>query len=240
MAASLEVTPHYRLALRGGFEFRNRDVTGTIDGLGMDERNSGVFSLGAVIRPLDRRYRNQIRVDAFVARDSIAGEYDFHGSTAALLNRIDLDVSGRTTLDFAISGGTLRGDAPVDHYFMLGLGGITGHELRGHEAAGAGRYGQAPMGTDFVLVNTDVEHRLTTIPLFNALSIPYVHVNFMTFFDMARTFDRKNIFTENVWYRDVGAGLRFETPTSTFTVLYGRDTVGNGNVFYGYVEPTLW
>jgi hypothetical protein len=62
----------------------------------------------------------------------------------------------------------------------------------------------------------------------------------MTFFDMARTFDRKNIFTENVWYRDVGAGLRFETPTSTFTVLYGRDTVGNGNVFYGYVEPTLW
>lgn len=240
MAVSMEVTPHFRLAFSGGFEFRNRDATGTLDGLGMDDRNSGVFSLGTRIRPVEGRYRNQLRLEAFAARDSIIGEYDFHGMTAAVLNRIDLGESGRTVFDFAVSAGTLRGDAPVDHYFVLGLGDITPHELRGHEAADGGRYGQAPMGTDFVLVNTDVEHRLLTVPLFNALSIPYVHVNSMVFFDAARTFDRRRIFTQNVWYKDIGVGLKFETPTAAFTVLYGRDLVGNANTFYGYVEPTIW
>ena len=240
LAFNVGVTPHYRVELHGGLEYRNRDVTGTIGVLGMDQRNSGTLSFGTVLRPVDRRYKNQIRLDAFVARDSLLGDFDFNGGTARFINRFEIRKSSHTLLDISLSGGTLRGNAPVDHYFILGLGSVTEHALRAHVASDGGRYGQAPMGTDFVLLNTDLEYRVATIPLFNTLSIPYIHVKAMAFFDSGKTFDRQRVFSQNVWYKDAGAGLGFETPTHSFTILYGRDFVGNEHSFYAYVEPNIW
>jgi tetratricopeptide (TPR) repeat protein len=236
----IEVTPHYRVEVHGGLEYRNRDVTGSLPGLGMDALNSATISAGTIIRTADGRYQNQLRGDLFAARRSILGDYDFEGGTAGILNRLEIDRESQTYLNLALSGGTVRGTPPIDHYFILGLGDVTPHVLRGHVASNAGRYGQSPMGTDFVLVNADLERKIATVPLFNTLSLPYVHIRLMGFFDTGKTFDRQRVFSQDTWYRDTGFGVRFVTPTDTFTLLYGRDLVGHENSFYAYVEPKIW
>ena len=68
--------------------------------------------------------------------------------------------------------------------------------LRGHTAADHGRYGRAPTGTDFVLVNTNIERHLATLPLFNTVNIPFIGVNWEVFFDGAKTWDRNRIFQQ--------------------------------------------
>jgi tetratricopeptide (TPR) repeat protein len=242
IALDVRATPDYRVELHGGIEYRNRDVTGTlpVSGLGMDSRNSGTLRAGTILRLFETdRYRNQLRADTTLARASLLGDFDFQGGTLAILNRVTID--DRTLADFSISGGTLRGEVPIDHYYILGLGNdITPFHLRSHVANDAGRYGQAPMGTDFVLINSDIERRIATLPLFNTLSFPYVEIKLTGFVDAGRTFDRQRVFEQDVWYKDAGLGLRFETPTSAFTMLYGRDFTGHDNSFFAYVEPTIW
>ena len=236
----LRVIPHYKAEIRGGFEYRNRDVTGTIPGLGLDERNSATLKLGTVLRPLTGRYRNQIRANVFIARESILGHFDFSGGSIQLANRVYLDNDDRTTLDLSLAGGVARGELPIDHYFVLGLGSVTDYPLRAHVSSGEGHYGRSPTGTDFVLVNTDIRHRLVTVPLFDTLGIPFVQISAMAFYDSARVFDHQRVLSQEKWFHDVGAGLRFETPTTSFTALYGRDTTGGRNAFYGYVEQRFW
>lgn len=242
IALDVRTTPDYRIQLHGGIEYRNRDVTGTlaVPGLGVDSRNSGVLEAGTILRLVESdRFLNQLRADTTLARASLLGDFDFHGGTLAILNRVTID--DRTLVDFSITGGTLHGEVPLDHYYILGLGNdITPFHLRAHVANDGGRYGQAPMGTDFVLINSDIERRIATLPLFNTLSFPYVQIKVTGFFDAGRTSDHQQVFTEDVWYKDAGAGLRFETPTSAFTMLYGRDFTGHDNSFFAYVEPTIW
>ena len=237
---NIRAIPHYQAEVRGGFEYRNRDVTGSVPGLGMDGRNSATLTIGTTIRPLTGRYKIQILADAFIARESILSDFDFSGGSVQFANRLELDDGARTTFDFSVTGGTARGELPVDHYFILGLGSVAQHRLRGHVASDHGKYGQAPMGTDFVLVNTDIKHRLLTVPLFDTLGVPFIEVKVMAFYDAAKVSDRQRIFRQDEWMHDVGAGIRFETPTNSFTALYGRDTVGGENAFYGYFERRFW
>ncbi len=236
----LKLTPVHQVEIDLGFEYRNRDSTGSIAVLGMDERNSGMLDFDMILNTVDGRYNNKLRAKGFLARDSLLGDFNFSGGSVEIANRFHITENARTVFDWSVTGGTSRGDLPVDHYFILGLTSLTDYRLRGHVASDGGRYGNAPMGTDFVLLNTDIEHRLVTIPLFNTLSIPFIEVKALGFFDSAKTFDRQRVFRQGEWLNDVGAGLRFETPTSAFTILYGRDTNGGENNFYGYVERRLW
>ncbi len=240
VGVNLKLTPVHQVEIDLGFEYRNRDATGSIAVLGMDDRNSGALDVGMVFKTADGRYKNQLRVNGFLARESLLGDFSFTAGSLEIANRFHITGDARTVFDWSVTGGTSRGDLPVDHYFILGLTSLSDHYLRGHVASDGGRYGKAPMGTDFVLLNTDIEHRLLRIPLFNALSIPFVDVKTLAFFDSAKTFDRQRVFRQGEWFNDVGAGLRFETPTSAFTILYGRDTNGGENNFYGYVERRFW
>lgn len=238
--ARLEAIPDYRVAVRAGFEYRNRDATGTLTSLDLDSRNTGVISGGITIRPIDRRLRNQIRVDGFIARDSILGDFDFSGGALVVANRIEFGERADSAFNFSVTGGTTRGELPFDHYFILGMGSVATHDLRGHVASDQGHYGHAPMGTDFVLMKSDVERRLMTVPLLGFAGIPFIEVHGMAFYDAARVFDRRRVFMQDDVFHDFGAGLRFETPTTTFTVLYGRDSTGGNNIIYGFVERELW
>jgi hypothetical protein len=96
------------------------------------------------------------------------------------------------------------------------------------------------MGTDFVLVNTDFERRLATIPFFNNLNIPYVQAKWEVFVDGAKTWDRQHVFQTSELLVDVGGGIRLETPTSSFNLTYGKSLRDGRNVFYGRVERRLW
>jgi hypothetical protein len=240
IGATLHAIPHYRLELGGGFEYRNRDAAGVLPGLALDERDTATFRVDVAVRPMDGRFKSRILAAGFIARQSVLGDFDFNGGTLQAANRLELDPGGRTTLDFSVTGGTARGNPPVDHYFILGLGSVADFKLRAHVASEDGHYGKAPIGTDFVLGNAELRHRLMTVPLFDTLGLPYIEVHAMGFYDAARVFDRKRVFRQDQWLHDLGAGLRFETATSSFTVLYGRDTAGGDNAYYGYVEGRFW
>ena len=232
----LNLTPVHQVEIDMGFEYRNRDATGSIAVLGMDDRNSATLNFGLVLNTVDGRYNNQLRFRGFLARKTLLGDFSFSGGSVEIANRIHITEDARTGFNWSVTGGTSRGDLPIDHYFILGLTSLTDHRLRAHVAFESGRYGKAPMGTDFVLLNTEIEHRLVTIPLFNALSIPLIEIKALGFFDSAKTYDRQRVFRQGEWFNDVGAGLRFETPTGAFTLLYGRDTHGGENIVYGYVQ----
>ncbi len=112
--------------------------------------------------------------------------------------------------------------------------------MRGHTVADHGRFGKGPTGTDFILFNSDFDRRLATLPFFNYVNIPFVAVKWMLFFDGAKTFDRNRIFQQGKLWLDTGGGLRFETPTHSFNVVYGRSLRDGTGVLYGYVEKRFW
>ena len=232
--------PNYRVEVGAGFEYRNRDAKGNLPELSVDNRKTGKFTVDTNLRLLDGVYQNRLRIEGFAARRSIIGDEQFAGGTAELANRITLSKDTRTNLDWSLKTGTARGQLPVEDYFVLGLDSPTENTLRGHTAADHGKYGFGPMGTDYVLVNSSIDRRLATIPLFNTLNIPFITVKWQVFFDGAKTWDRNRIFQPGKLLLDTGGGVRFETPTHAFNLIYGKSLRDGKNVFFGYYERRLW
>jgi outer membrane protein assembly factor BamA len=201
---------------------------------------TAIFGAEINLRLIDRLYQNRLHLEAFGARRAILGDTNFSGGVAELDNRVTLSRDTRTTLDWAVRGGTSRGALPVEDYFLLGLDTNPVNLLRGHMAEKHGRYGHGPMGTDFALVNTDVERRLATIPFFNTFNIPFLVVKWDLFFDGAKTWDRNHIFQPSKLLLDTGGGLRFETPTHSLNLVYGRSLREGNNVLFAYFERRLW
>jgi hypothetical protein len=48
--------------------------------------------------------------------------------------------------------------------------------------------------------------------------------------------DRANIFKEGKLYFDTGAALKFETPTHSLNMIYGKSLRDGRNVFYAYIQ----
>ncbi len=240
ISAQIRQIPHYRFEWSAGVEYRNRYAKGNLPELLTDSRNTGRFTAGTTIRLADGRYQNRLHLEAFAARRSILGDTNFSGGTAELNNRVTLSKDSRTFLDWNVKTGTARGRLPVEDYFVLGLDTHPSNLLRGHTAAQHGRYGHGPMGTDFALVNTDIERRIATLPFFNTVNIPFVTVKWEVFFDGARTWDRNRIFQQGKLLLDTGGGLRFETPTHSLNLVYGRSLRDGKSVLFGYVERRFW
>jgi hypothetical protein len=240
LSVHLKQIPHYRVEIGAGLDYRNRAASGDLPELATDSGNTGRFRLETNLRLADGRYQNRLHLEGFAARESVLGDTNFSGGIAELNNRLTLFNDSRTYLDWSVKGGTSRGSLPVEEYFMLGLDTSPRHPLRGHTISDHGTYGRGPMGTDFVLVNFDVDRRLATLPFFNTFNIPLVLVKWEVFLDGAKTFDRNRIFKQGKLWVDTGAGLRFETPTQSFNIVYGRSLRDGTAVFTAYVERRLW
>jgi hypothetical protein len=232
--------PHYRLEVSAGFEYTNRAASGNLPQLQTNSLNNSELFSETSIRLLDGQYQSLLQVRGFLARRFLFGDLHYSGGTAELHNRHTLDLDTRSYLDWRIKAGTARGTLPVEHYFVLGVEAYPENLLRGHATHKDGRYGSAPMGTDFVLVNVDFERRITTIPLFNMFNIPFITIKWQVFVDSAKTFDRNRVFQQGKLWVDTGAGMRFEIPSSSFNVGYGRSLRDGTGVFFGYVERRLW
>jgi len=232
--------PQYRVELAAGFEYRNRAAKGDIPGLFLDSLNTGKFSAGANLRLFDRAYQSQLRLEGFGARRSIIGNTQFAGGTAEFNNRVTLSKDSQTNFDWSLKGGTARGALPIEDYFVLGLDAPTTNLLRGHTTAVNGKYGNGPIGSDFVLVNTDIERRVARIPFFNNLNIPYFTVKWEVFVDGAKTWDRRHIFQTSKLLIDTGGGIRLEAPAESFNLVYGKSLSDGRNVFYAYYERRFW
>jgi len=207
MRVHLKHVPHYRVEIGGGLEYVNRAASGDLPELLTDSRNSGKVLAEATLRLADSRYQNRLYVEGFLARKSILGDLNFSGGTAELNNRWEISSDRQTYLDWTVKAGTARGQLPVEEYFVLGLDTHPRHLLRGHSTHVDSRYGSSPMGTDFALVNLDIERRILALPLFNTLNIPFITVKWEVFVDAAKTFDRSRLLQQGKLWIDTGAGL---------------------------------
>jgi outer membrane protein assembly factor BamA len=233
--------PHYRVELAAGFEYRNRYAKGNLPQLYTDNRKVAEFQFEVNLKPVDRVYQNRLHLEGFGARRSLLGDANFTGGVAELDNRVTLSRDTRTSLDWTAKAGTSRGALPVEDYFLLGLDYENPRNiLRGHTTEAHGRYGHGPMGTDFALLNTDLERRLATLPFFNTFNIPFMVVKWDLFFDAAKTWDRNRIFQPSKLLLDTGGGIRFETPTHSLNLIYGRSIRDGKNIVFAYFERRLW
>ena len=91
-----------------------------------------------------------------------------------------------------------------------------------------------------MLGNLDYERRLVTLPLFNTLNLPFVVVKAEVFLDSGKIWDRTDVFQNSKLLVDTGAGLKFETPTGSLNVVYGRSSRDGQSVLIGYIERRIW
>jgi tetratricopeptide (TPR) repeat protein len=238
--------PHYRFEWGVGFAYANRYAQGDIPQIATNSLNSALFLANTSVRLTDSgNYQNRLHLEGFLSRKSILSDFNFGGGTAELNNRITFSKPQREYLDWTIKGGTSRGARPFEEYFMLGVdilppNFLSENLLRGHKLARHGMYGNGPTGTDFVLGNLDYERRLVTLPLFNTLNLPFVVLKAEVFLDSAKVWDRTDVFQNSKLLVDTGAGLKFETPTGSLNVIYGRSLRDGQSVLIGYIERRIW
>jgi len=233
----LKYIPYFRIDIGGGFEYTNRAANGNLPPqLYIDSSNTGkvIYQIG--VRLSDSRYQNRIHIEGAIARKSLAGDLNYSTATVELNNRYLISKSTNTVFNWTMRGGISDGQLPVEEYFVLGLDMHAGNLLRAHPASDHGHYGNSPMGTSFALSNMDIERRIAIIPLFNSLNLPYLDVKGQIFLDSGQTEDRANIFKEGKLYFDTGAGLKFETPTHSLNMIYGKSLRDGRNVFYAYIQ----
>lgn len=215
----------HRVEIGGGVEYSNR--AGTTD--------VGRFLASARFTPLEGKYKSQVHLDGFVARASLLGDVNYSGTTLGLFNRLTVSEDSGTFVDWAVKGGTARGGLPVEDYFILGVDGETPYLLRGHVASDEGRYGRSPMGTDFVLINSDIERRLLTLPISKDMAIKGE-----LFVDAAKVFDRNRVFKQEGWFFDAGVAARIQLADTDLVLLYGRSLTEGTGVITGYIEHRFW
>jgi tetratricopeptide (TPR) repeat protein len=216
--------PDHRVELAAGVEYLKRSGADT-----------GRLLLSARFRPLDGIYKSQVRFDSFLARAAMLGDVDYTGGTIQTANRLVISETQNAFIDLSLKGGAARGRLPVEDYFMLGIDSETVDPLRAHLAADHGRYGRGPMGTDFVLINSDLEKRVAVLPILG--SVP---VHGEVFFDAAKVFDRYRRFPQRGWLLDTGIAARILLSDSDVVVLYGRNLRESRNVFTAYIERRFW
>ena len=232
----LKHIPHYRVELGAGFEYRNRTASGSQPGLALDSRNTGKLLLEASVLPVDGRYRSRIRAETFIARKAFLSDINYSGGTLEWNNRYFADPQGFSSVELTIKTGVSHGQIPVDDYFILGVRQSADNMLRGHNTTSKkGHYGNAPMATNFTLINTTFDRRIRRLPFFNVLNVPYVDLKWLVFVDGARTFDRAHIFNEGKILIDAGGGFRLETPTRMFNLTYGRSLRDGTGTLAAYV-----
>jgi hypothetical protein len=155
----LKAVPDYRFEIAAGFEFTNRRWSDGLPQPLANWNNSGKILLEAAVRPFDGTYQNRLRIQTFLARKSLMGASDYSGGTVELNNRFPLPRVEDATVEWTVKAGTSRGSLPLDEYFVLAADIASPNLLRGH-AAFRREYGAAPMGTDFVLTNIEVEGKV--------------------------------------------------------------------------------
>ena len=126
-----------------------------------------------------------------------------------------------------LDGGRIFGTAPFDDYFMLGMerDNDTDLWLRGHVGTRNGRKGSAPMGTRYVLLQTEINRTV--------FKLPFVRVQLGPFLDSGSVADSTAAFGSRGNMTDSGVQAKVETPGSfTWSLVYGRDLRDGRGVFY--------
>lgn len=216
--------PDHRVKLGAGLEYVNRPGG-----------NTGRLLFSTRFRPMDGDFKSQLGLDTFIARASWLGDLNYSGGTLHLANRLVLSEDRATFLDLSVKGGTSWGLLPVQDYFMLGIDSETADPLRAHVASENGYYGRGPMGTGFILLNSDIERRIAVLPV-----LGNVPINGEFFLDVARLSDRGHIVRQRGWLADVGVAVRALLTDFDFVLIYGRNLSEGKSTVSVYTERRFW
>ena len=128
-------------------------------------------------------------------------------------------------------GGRMFGDAPLDELFSLGMERDNDYALwlRGIAGTRDGRKGNAPLGREYGISQTDAGRRIWQAPLIRVEAGP--------FFDAGWTGDAMQVFgTREIRY-DTGVQMKVRTAGAvTVRLVYGRDLATGRGAFYTAVS----
>jgi tetratricopeptide (TPR) repeat protein len=125
------------------------------------------------------------------------------------------------------AGGDL-GQVSFDDLYMLGFDRDNPLWMRGHNGLVNGEKGNAPLGTRYVLSNSQVDKI--------AYHAPFTTLRVGPFLDTGEIFDSSGYFGSRQWLVDTGVQARVGVLGSfAFIVGYGRDLRSGANTFYSTV-----
>ncbi len=128
-----------------------------------------------------------------------------------------------------LRAGGIAGQVPFDDLFMLGFDRDNDLWLRGHNDIRNGQKGNAPLGRDFVLSNSDMEKVVFNDGLFLVKAGPFVDTG-----DIA---DSSQFFGSPKWLTDIGLQTTVRILGRFQVVLgYGKDLRSGDNTFYSTVS----
>ena len=122
------------------------------------------------------------------------------------------------------SGGT-AGKVPLDDLYMLGFDRDNPLWMRGHNGLIGGRKGNAPLGANFILSNTDFDRSL--------FRNPFATLRVGPFLDMGQLSRADGYFGSAGWLTDGGVQASVGALGSfTYVIGYGRDFRSGANTVY--------
>ncbi len=121
--------------------------------------------------------------------------------------------------------GKLFGAPPFDELYMLGMERDNDLWMRGHVGTRRGRKGNAPLGTDYGILQTEADRTVLRFPL--------VRLQLGPFLDTGRVGDSSGSFGSKRWLVDAGLQAKVKVLGGfTWALVYGRDLRNGRGVFY--------
>jgi hypothetical protein len=137
-----------------------------------------------------------------------------------------------TTVD--VRGGGTVGQPPFDELFELGMERDNDLWLRGHVGTRDGRKGSAPLGTQYFLINSEIDKTVYGNGLINVKLGPFL--------DTGKIAGIANLGSRS-WQWDTGAQAKVRVLGVGLTFVYGKDLRTGNNAFYftaGRRERIIW
>ncbi|HEY6446308.1 MAG TPA: bacterial transcriptional activator domain-containing protein [Acidobacteriaceae bacterium] len=127
-----------------------------------------------------------------------------------------------------LRAGALLGTPPFDELFMLGVERDNDLWLRGHIGTRDGRKGSSPLGTRYLLANSDLYRRVYNNGLIGIAAGPL--------FDVGRMAAPTAGLSPNQWLFDTGIEARVTVLGTNVILAWGRDLRTGNNAFYGTAQ----
>jgi hypothetical protein len=126
------------------------------------------------------------------------------------------------------AGGTF-GHVPFDDLFMLGFDRDNNLWMRGHNGLVDGKKGNAPLGRDFILSNSEIDKIIYKNAFFTIKLGPFL--------DTGDIYDSSRYFGSPQWLTDTGVQSKVRLLGSfEFVLGYGRDLRSGNNTFFTTVS----
>jgi hypothetical protein len=127
-----------------------------------------------------------------------------------------------------LRAGVLSGRLPIDELYITAMERDNDLWLRGHVGTREGRKGAAPMGTRFVLTQTEIMRRMLRVPFLRLDAGPWIDV---------ADIGGEPALGSRGWLYDTGAQAVVSTLGGfRFSVFYGRDLRSGSNVLYTVIS----